>query len=395
MAFWLALLLSQEPAVVYRGARLHTLEGAPVERGLLVVRGRIIEAVGGEVPDGARVVDLSGKVVIPGLIDAASRAFLDPADRGPGAPEQDAADALDFFRPDARALAARGVTAAYVGASTPGLGTVVHLGATPVVLKRRAALQLSLARGGEVSTSALRLEAFRQLEQLFEGAKLHKEALEKHARERKAYEAKKAAGEKDLKEPGPAPRDAGKDVLISALEGALPVRIEAQTADAVALALRLAETFKLKLVLEGVAEAADAAEAVGRSKAAVVAGPVLLYGPPGAELLRHSTSGAAALAKAGVMTLALGSFGRDAGASRFILEAAGIAASRGLEPGRALEAVTLGAARALGVEAELGSLKKGKRADFVVLSGEPFEARTRVERVVVDGLPVYERGEGP
>ena len=47
------------------------------------------------------------------------------------------------------------------------------------------------------------------------------------------------------------------------------------------------------------------------------------------------------------------------------------------------------------MEAELGSLKKGKRADFVVLSGDPFDARSRVERTVVDGAAVYSREDSP
>jgi imidazolonepropionase-like amidohydrolase len=398
----LALLLSalaQESATVYRGARLHTAEGPPVDRGVLVVRGRLVEAAGVDVPlpDGARIVDLSGKVLIPGLIDAASRAFLDPADRGPGSPEQDAADGLDFFRTDARDLRIRGVTTAYVLPPAPGLGAAVHLGATPALLKRRVALHLSLSRPGEISTASLRLDAYRQLAQLFEGARAHREAWEKHRKDKKDYEAKKAAGEKNLKEPPSPPRDPAKDVLARALDGKdpLPVRVEAHTADAIALALRLAEEFKLRLVLDGATEAAEAAERLVQAKIPVVAGPVLLYGPPPAELLRHSPGCAAALARAGLPVLALGSYGRDAGASRFLLESAGTAVARGLDRDRALEAVTIGAARALGLDGEVGSLKKGMRADFVVLSGDPFDPRTVVEKVVVDGVPVHERGEGP
>ena len=402
MSLLLALLLSapaQESATVYRGARLHTAEGPPVDRGVLVVRGRVVEAAGVDVPlpEGARVVDLSGKVLIPGLVDAASRAFLDPADRGPGSPEQDVADGLDFFRSDARDLRMRGVTTVYVLPPGPGLGAAVHLGAVPSVLKRRVALHLSLSRPGEVSTASQRLDAYRQLVQLFEGARAHREAWEKHRKEKKDVEAKKAAGEKNLKDPPAPPRDAAKDILVRALDAGdpLPVRLEAHTADAIALALRLAEEFKLRLVLDGATEAFEAAERLAQAKVVVVAGPVLLYGPPPAELLRHTPACAAALARAGLPVLALGSFGRDAGASRFLLESAGAAVSRGLDRERALDAVTIGAARALGLDGEIGSLKKGKRADFVVLSGDPFDPRTVVEKVVVDGLAVHERGEGP
>lgn len=396
MPVWLALLLSlapQEAATAYRGARLHTGEGAPLERGTLLVRGRVIEAVGVDVPlpDGAKVVDLGGKIVLPGLIDAASRAFLDPADRVAGSPDQDVADAFDFFRFPERELRARGVTTVYVAPVGAGLGAAVRLSARPSLLKRQLALHLSIARGGEISTASARYEAYRQMVQLFEGAKSYREAWSKYEKDRKDVEAKRAAGDKSAKDPAKPARDPAKETLARALDGTLPVRMEAQCADSIGYALRLAEEFKLKLTLEGGAEAYERAEDLAKAKTAVVVGPVLRYGPPSAETLRQSPACPAALVKAGVPVVALGSFGRDAGASRFLLEAAGEAASRGLDRERALEAVTIGAARALGLDAEIGSLKKGKRADFVVLSGDPFDARTVVERTVVDGAAVYER----
>ena len=392
MSFLLALLLSaQEPATAYRGARLHTGEGAPIERGTLLVRGRLIEAVGVDVPlpDGTKVVDLTGKTVIPGLIDAASRAFLDAGDRAAGSPEHDVADALDFFRSDAAELSARGVTTVYIAPAGTGLGAVVRLGAKPSIYKRRAALHLSLSRSGEISTAAGRYEAYRQMTQLLEGARAYREAWDKHEGDKKAHDAKKAAGEKGLKEPAKPARDPAKEVLARALGGADPlrVRMEAHAADSIGYALRLAEEFKLRLILDGATEGFERGAELAKEKTAVVVGPVLRYGPSTAETLRHTPACAAALAAAGVADLAIGSFGNDAGASRFLLEAAGVAASRGLGRERALEAVTIGAARALGLDAEIGSLKKGKRADFVILSGDPFDARTTVERTVVDGAP--------
>lgn len=393
----LALLLCQDSVVAYRGARVHGGEGAPLERATLVVRNGRVDALGVDIPlpDGAKVVDLSGKTVLPGLVDAASRAFLDPGDRAGSSPEQDVADALDFFRRDAAELPAWGLTTVYVAPTGSGLGAVVRLGPRAAVFKRQAALHLSLSRDGEVSTAAARYEAYRQAVQALEGARAYREAWEKHEREHKDYEAKKAAGEKNLKEPPRPARDPAKAVLVRALEGTLPSRLEAHAADSIGYALRLAEDFKLKASLQGGTDAFTRADELAKAKMPVVLGPVLRYEPPSAETLRHTSGCAAALAKAGLGVLALGSFGRDAGASRFLLEAAGAAAAGGLDRERALEAVTLGPARALGLEAEIGSLRKGKRADFVVLSGDPFDARTVVERTFIDGAPVYAREETP
>ena len=67
---------------------------------------------------------------------------------------------------------------------------------------------------------------------------------------------------------------------------------------------------------------------------------------------------------------------------------AGVARSRGLPPEAALRALTLGAAELLGVAREVGSLEVGKRADVVVVRGDPMEPRSPVEAVYIGGLPV-------
>jgi len=91
--------------------------------------------------------------------------------------------------------------------------------------------------------------------------------------------------------------------------------------------------------------------------------------------------------------VAIGAFGDERagqwgpGATRFLAESAAFAASRGLTREQALAAITLDAARILGIDKTHGSLEKGKAADLVVLSGEPFDPATRVEQTVIDGEP--------
>src|SRR5262245_11349600 len=64
-----------DKSVAYKGARIHTAAGKPIDNGVLVVQGGKIVAVGGpdtKIPDGAAVVDLGGKTVIPGVVDTHS-----------------------------------------------------------------------------------------------------------------------------------------------------------------------------------------------------------------------------------------------------------------------------------------------------------------------------------
>ncbi len=80
-AFPAAPGLAQDTAVVLRGARIHTVSGAILENATLAVAGGKIIAAGGpdlRAPAGATVRDVSGKVIIPGLVDTHSHIGIYP-----------------------------------------------------------------------------------------------------------------------------------------------------------------------------------------------------------------------------------------------------------------------------------------------------------------------------
>src|SRR5262249_45915841 len=79
--------------------------------------------------------------------------------------------------------------------------------------------------------------------------------------------------------------------------------------------------------------------------------------------------------------------------TRVVRFEAAMAAVNGLGPERALAAVTLDAAKLLGVEKTYGSLEVGKVADLVLYDGDPFEHTTHVMRTVLGGRVVYDREE--
>jgi len=390
---------------VLRGAKIYTVSGAPLENATLVIENGRIAAVGKDVsvPADARVIDATGKVVIPGLIDAASRLFLAPGERSAGSPEQNVLDAVDFYLHDYREAVEQGVTVAYVGplslGTVNGQGAVIRLDAAHSVLVRGAALKLTLgASGGDASTALERYQSYPQLKQTFEGARKYLESWDKYRKDLAEVEQKKAKKE-EAKEPAKPKLDVKNEVLARALDAKQPltVRIEAHTADAIALALRLADEFKLRLVLEYATEGGAIAAAIAKAKAPVVVGPIFRSGVYSVDYLNHSISTAAELVKAGV-PVAIGSFSDERagqygpGASRFLAESAAMAASRGLTRDQALATITLEAARILGIDKTHGSIDKGKAADLVLLSGEPFESGTVVDATWIEGEAVYGRG---
>lgn len=131
------------PPTVIRGGTVHVGNGDVFANGTVILRGREIEAVGVDlpVPEGANVVDATGKHVYPGLIDVESTLLLDPESRalGEGSLTNRVADALDLFDGDA-------MSAAWGG----GVTTVGVVSRRSLFDGARAVVKLKRARGGDV-----------------------------------------------------------------------------------------------------------------------------------------------------------------------------------------------------------------------------------------------------
>jgi imidazolonepropionase-like amidohydrolase len=395
LALAASLARAQQSSIALVGARILPVSGRPVARGVVLIESGKIKVVGPNlaVPAGAQVVDLTGRVLIPGLVDAHSSLFLSDAElAGAGAADRDVLDAVDFFDRDAEQVLAHGVTTVYLSpgnrSGINGVGAVVKLGAPgpgdaegsprAQVLRPRAALKLALGLAAANRSSSLdRLASYESLRTAFRSAQQYAKSFERDEQQPNANESRPR-------------RVPAQEVLAAALKGEIPVRIEAHRADDILNALRLADEFRFKLVLERATEGARLAREIAARQVPVVWGPVLLPGPPRLDTLNHSPAGAAALARAGVR-VALVTAGQSGLTSRFLLENAAAASGFGMKPEDALRAVTLTAAEVLGVADRLGSIEPGKDADLVVLSALPWSPTAKVEQVFVNGAPVYPR----
>jgi imidazolonepropionase-like amidohydrolase len=148
-------------------------------------------------------------------------------------------------------------------------------------------------------------------------------------------------------------------------------------------ALRLQEEFGFRLVLDDAADAHLLVDEIRAAGVPVIVHPTMARAVGERENLSMET--AAILADAGIPIALQGGYESYVPKTRVVLFEAAIAAARGLGFERALAAVTIDAARLLGVDDRIGSLEVGKSGDLALYDGDPFEYTTRCEGVVVAG----------
>ena len=375
------------PVVAITNARILTAAGPAIERGTVLIRGGRIAAVGADVtvPPDAKVIDGTNKIVTPGFIESntnlgiveislSAEGTADQASTDPGLGA--AFDVMDAFNPRATAIpVARvdGITRALVvpggtGHIIQGQAAVFDLAGEHVpgsVTKPQAAMMAVLGEAGAAVAGGSRATAMLRLRELLQDAQdFSRNRVAWNSAQRRDY----ARGRLDL------------EALRPVLTGQMPLAIHAHRASDLLAAMRLADEFKLKLVLVGAAEAWMVADEIAKRKVPVVIKP--LTNIPTFDALAASLENAARLQKAGV-TLVLSSF--ETHRAGTLRQEVGNAISYGLDREAALEAVTITPARVWGVADRTGSLEVGKEADVVVWSGDPFELTTHAEHVFIRG----------
>lgn len=380
------------------GGRVITVAGGVLEDGTVVLRDGLIEAVGSGIrpPADARVIDVKGLTLTPGIIDgfggiglpapAPTRASAGGA--GPAAPAAVAsplapqAFVLDRIR-TADALKARdtGVTTALVvprEGVLPGRSVLINLsGDHPeaMALLQPAAMHLHMATltakypGSLMGTVAYARQALLDAAHYRESWTAYEKAPRGHKRPR--YDSSLAAWQDVL---------AGRQVLI----------VTAARENDIRRALALADEFKVKVAIAGAMQAQSVADMIKARRVPLLVSvnfdpprPATFFGGADEDKERRDIEEAeknpAALHRAGV------AFALVSGHAPDFLAGVRKAVERGLPREAALRAVTLSAAEALGVSDRLGSLEAGKIANVVAWSGEPLTKDAKPKLVFVDG----------
>lgn len=389
-----AALVAQDLAV--RAERLHTVSGAVIENGVVLVRGGKIAAVGTaaevQIPSGVRT--LTAKVATPGLIDAHSVIGLaghlnqpqDQDQHDPAAPIQPELRAIDAYNARERLIEwvrGFGVTTIHTGhgplALISGQTLVAKTRGTSVdeaVIVPFAMIAATLGEdsreegaGKSPGTAGKQLALLREA---FLGAREHQRKL-------------KDAGEDVSKKPE---RHLRHEALIEVLEGRVPLLVTAQRHQDIVSALRLAKEFGVKLVLDGASEAYLVLDDIKAAGVSVIAHPPMAR--YAGELENASRATPKQLLDAGIRFAFQSGYEGYVPKTRVVLYEAAVGAAGGLGFDAALRAITLDAARILALEQRLGSLEVGKDGDLALYDGDPFEYTTHCIATVIEGTVVFE-----
>ncbi len=374
--------------IAIRGGTVHTVSGAAIPNGTVVIQdGRII-AVGAnvQIPAGARVIDATGKVVTPGLFDSSTG--LGVVEVGAEQNTVDRSTSLSFMTagfeiayginplntliPIARV---EGITRAVVvpgngSGMFAGMGAIIDLHGDrldDILVTETNAMYAVLGERGAGYAGGSRAAAIAQLRGAMEGAL---EFAADPAMYRELWRDDEQMSRRDLMALAPVAR------------GELPLVIQAHRASDLLTALRLKSDFGVNVILSGALEGWMVAGDIAAANVPVIMNPMTNL--PRFESLGASYENAARLHEAGV-TVILASF--DAHNVRNIRQAAGMAVSYGMPHDAALRAVTAAPAELWGL-VDSGTLEPGKVGDVVVWSGDPFEVTTFAEHVLIDGVEV-------
>jgi len=385
--------------ILFKGAKVFPISSVPFEGDVLVEDGKIKEIGENVSSNGDRIVDLKGKFLFPGFVDAHSHIGL--YEEGVGSlyssdgnemtdPVTPHVRAIDAFNPQDPAILRAlkgGVTTVMIlpGSANPigGQGAILKLNLSTVdkmIVKEPAGLKMAFGEnpkrvyGEQKKTPSTRIGVAAVVRDYF--LKVQDYMVEK--------ELAKKEGKPFTK------RNLKYEIGEMVLKGEIPARIHAHRADDILTAMRIAEEFDFNFVIEHGTEGYKIVDILKEKKVPVAAGPFLAFRTK-YELKDMTMKAIKILNENGILASLICDH------PIIPLEYASIQAAAGLRYGAKeedlLKMLTINPAKILGIDDRIGTIETGKDADLVVWTGHPFDMSSKVKSVYINGEKISPEGE--
>ncbi len=387
----------QTRPIALSGATIHPVSGPDIASGTIVFSEGKITAIGPDAaaPEGAEVINASGKHIYPGLINANSllglseisavRATLDYEETGAINPN---ARSISSVNPDSELLPvarSNGILSAHVvpeGGLVSGQSAVIRLdGWTPEDLTVLAPAAMHL-RWPDLAIDRDPRAPKKPEDQQKEIDKAQKQIRDAFTIARAYTQARKSP-------PAGFKTDLRWEAMVPVIEGTLPLFIHADSVAQIEATLAWAREAKMKFTLVGGRESWRMAAQLKATDTPVIVALSTALPPRRGDAYDSVYRTAARLAEAGVrFCIATAGRNSEAAHERNLPYEAALAASFDLPRAEALKAVTLYPAQLLGVADRVGSLEVGKAATLLVTTGDPLDFPTQIEAAYIDGRKI-------
>jgi imidazolonepropionase-like amidohydrolase len=387
-------------SVAIVGGRVLPGAADPIENATVLITDGVITAVGAgiAIPDGIETMDASGHWVLPGFVEAHAHVGVHEEGEGPaGQDTNEMTDpngarlrALDAINPTERGFAdalAGGVTTVVV---KPGSGNPIG-GQTVAIKTWGRIVDEMIVKSPTSVKSALGENPKRvygekkQLPSTRQGvAAVIRDAFGKAQDYRAKRDAAASKGD-------PFDRDPTSEVLVRVLDGELPWCQHTHRADDIATAIRLADEFGYRLIVNHATEGFLLADVLAERQIPCIVGPLFTTRSK-VELRERTLANPGRLANAGVL-VAL-TTDHPVVPINFLVHQATLAVKEGMSRDDALRSLTVNPAQMMGLADRVGALEVGRDGDVVIWDGDPLDVMSRARRVFVNGVSVYEWRDG-
>ncbi|MEO9140245.1 MAG: amidohydrolase [Jatrophihabitans sp.] len=385
-------------AVVH--GRVVPVDGPVIEDGTVLVQDGVITDVGADVvvPEGVETIDATGRWVLPGFVEAHAHVGIDEEAQGwagddtnemtdPNGARMRALDAINPADEGFRDALSGGVTSVVVkpGSGNPIGGQTVAIKTwgrivDEMVIKSPASVKSALGENPKrVYSEKKQLPSTRQ-----GVAAVIRDAFTAAQDYRARRDAAAAKSE-------PFERDPTNEVLVRVLDRELPWSQHCHRADDIATAIRLADEFGYRLIVNHATEGFLIADVLADRGIPCVVGPMLTTRSK-VELRERTIANPGLLAKAGVTVAIITD--HPVVPIHFLVHQATFAVKEGMTRDDALRAITVNPAKIMGLDDRVGSLAVGKDGDVVIWDGDPLDVMSRALRVFVRGVAAYEWRDG-
>ncbi len=369
------------------GGKILDGTGKIIERGTVLIENGKIAAIGSniKIPKEAELIEMRGKFIFPGFIDAHSHIGLIPEGLdweysdvndfiGPLTPQLRAIDALNISDVAFKDAMAGGVTTVYTGPGSSNVigGVGLILKTNGKILEEEAALKMALGpkrrrEGSKTPYPTTRMGTVSLLRNTFKAvSKWLNGETNVEGEERYQYE-----------------------IISKVLKKELRAKIHLSTSpDEIRAALSLIKEFGISASIDHVFGGDLLAEEIAAS------GVPVIYGPP---MLAQLYAGfrymndkiPLVLNKKGVLVALMTD--HPVIPQKHLRLLASVVVKNGLEPDEALKMITINPAKILGIDKKVGSLEVGKDADVVISNDHPLKVTSAIEMVLIDGEIAWKR----